>query len=246
MPGNVLVAENYGLPRHARPYDRTMAGDGRALEVEVELLDGSSARIRPISRADGDLLRAGFEQLSQESRHQRFLAGMPRLSDSMVAYLTDVDHHDHEALIALDPETGAATGVARYVRLDEPDLAEAAVTVIDAWQGRGLGTALLELLADRARDEGVRRFKALVLADNRPMLDLLEGLGSTQALASGEGALELVLPLREDGLGPELHEALRLAAREPLRLILPLTPFDRAHPLAIAQPPAEPRRPPSE
>jgi GNAT superfamily N-acetyltransferase len=69
-----------------------------------------------------------------------------------------VDHHDHEAIIALDPLTGEGVGVARYVRAGaDPEVAEVAVTVVDDWQGRGLGRALLERLAARARREGVRR-----------------------------------------------------------------------------------------
>ena len=81
---------------------------------------------------------------------------MPELSEAMVRYLTDVDHHDHEAVVALDAATDEGVGVARYVRDPErPTRAEAAVTVTDDWQGRGLGTLLLELLAVRAREEGV-------------------------------------------------------------------------------------------
>jgi GNAT superfamily N-acetyltransferase len=212
----------------------------RTWEVEVELIDGSSVRIRPISPADGDLLRAGFEKLSPESRRRRFLAAITRLSDSMVAYLTDVDHHDHEALLAIDPETGEGAGVARYVREPGTDDAEAAVTVADDWQGRGLGTALLELLADRARDEGVRRFKAFVLAGNRPMLEVLEGLGYARPTTPAGDTVELVMELPEDGLGPQLHHALRMAATRPPRLVMRLTPLEPSHPLEIAGDPHPP------
>ena len=224
-------------------YDPGVAEDVHAREVEVELIDGSVVRIRPISPGDGDLLRAGFARLSDESRYRRFLSGMARLPDSMVAYLTNVDHHDHEALLAVDPATGEATGVARYVREAGTADAETAVTVADDWQGRGLGTALLELLADRARDEGVRRFKASVLADNRPMLEVLDALGDAQVVESSGGVLELVLDLPEDGLGEALHEALRIAATEPLRLVLPSTPLEPHHPLELASTP-EQRQPP--
>jgi hypothetical protein len=116
--------------------------------------------------------------------------------------------------------------------------------VADAWQGRGLGTALLELLADRAREEGLRRFKAVVLADNRPMLEVLEGLGETKLLDSSAGTVELVIDLPENGLGAELHDALRAAASGPVRLALPLSPFEPKHPLVVA-PPSEKSRPPA-
>jgi GNAT superfamily N-acetyltransferase len=103
-----------------------------------------------------------------ESRYRRFLSAMPSLSESMVRYLTEIDHHDHEAMIALDEETGEGTGVARFVRdAKRPASAEVAVTVIDDWQGRGLGTLLLEVLSARAREEGITIFTAMMLATNR-------------------------------------------------------------------------------
>jgi GNAT superfamily N-acetyltransferase len=78
---------------------------------------------------------------------------MPKLTEGMVRYLTEIDHHDHEAIIALDEQTGEGIGVARYVRDQErPEVAEVAVTVIDDWQGRGLGTLLLEVISARARE----------------------------------------------------------------------------------------------
>jgi GNAT superfamily N-acetyltransferase len=221
-----------------------VAHGDQSREIEVELIDGSCAHIRRISPGDADLLRTGFERLSDESRQRRFLAAMTRLSDSMVTYLTNVDHHDHEALLATDPATGEGVGVARYIREVGTDDAETAVTVADAWQGRGLGTALLELLADRAREEGVRRFKAVVLADNRAMLEVLDGLGRAQVLDSSAGTVELVIELPEDGLGVELHDALRAAAKEPVRLALPLRPFEPTHPLVITRP-AKKSQPPT-
>jgi GNAT superfamily N-acetyltransferase len=79
----------------------------------------------------------------------------------MVRYLTEVDHHDHEAIVALDEESGEGIGVARYVRTRErPEVAEVAVTVVDDWQGRGLGTRLLEVVSARAREEDIRSFTA--------------------------------------------------------------------------------------
>jgi GNAT superfamily N-acetyltransferase len=84
---------------------------------------------------------------------------MPKLTEGMVRYLTEIDHHDHEAIIALDEQTGEGIGVARYVRDQErPEVAEVAVTVIDDWQGRGLGTLLLEVISARAREEGITTF----------------------------------------------------------------------------------------
>ena len=101
------------------------------------------------------MLRAGFERLTPASRYRRFLTPLDHLSDQQLEYLTDVDHHDHEAIAALTP-AGEGIGVARYVRWPEaPDSAEVAVAVVDDWQGRGLGSALLEELTDRAGEEGI-------------------------------------------------------------------------------------------
>jgi GNAT superfamily N-acetyltransferase len=180
---------------------------------DATLRDGSRVELRPVRRSDAELLLRGFERLSEESRYRRFLCSMPELSESMVRYLTDVDHHDHEAVVALDPETGEGVGVARYVRdRNRPERAEAAVTVIDDWQGRGLGTLLLELLAVRARDEDITRFTALMLASNDEMMELLQSLGPVRVIDREAGTVEVEAPLPAGGLSPELRNLLKLTA----------------------------------
>src|SRR5918992_3056319 len=85
----------------------------------VELRDGTRALIRPIGPEDRERLKVGFEDASAESIFLRFLTPQPRLSSSQLDYLTAVDHLRHEALIALDPETGQSFGTARYIRSDD-------------------------------------------------------------------------------------------------------------------------------
>ena len=100
-------------------------------------------------------------------------------------YFTGVDHRDHEALGALDHVRGGGVGIARYVRdREDPYAAEIAVTVIDGWQGRGLGTELLAQLSERACQEGIRRFTAAVAADNAAMTGLLRNFGGEQVRRS--------------------------------------------------------------
>jgi RimJ/RimL family protein N-acetyltransferase len=182
--------------------------------VELTLRDGTTVLIRPIRAGDKDALEGGFARLSDQSRYSRFLAPMERLSPTMLAYLTEVDHRDHVALIAFDRDSGNAVGVARYVRTDGSS-AEAAVTVVDEWQGRGLGTGLTSLLAERALEEGIDRFTAVLLAENDEMLALLESLGEVKITGREAGILNVDVPLEPErpGAGKGLYALLRIARR---------------------------------
>ena len=138
---------------------------------------------------------------------------MDELTSAQLTYLTDIDHHDHEALVAI--ADGVAVGVARFVRA-EPDgqRAEVAVAVVDDWQGRGLGTLLLDRLSQRARQEGVSIFTAAVLTDNEAIIELLGSLGSTSSRLGGPGQLDLEIAL--DG-EESLRELMRSAASGAVR-----------------------------
>ncbi len=156
----------------------------------------------------------GFERLSPESRYRRFLVPIAGLTDEMVRYLTEIDHHDHEAIIALDEDTGEGVAVARYVRSrDRPDVAELAVTVMDDWQGKGLGTLLVEVLSARARAEGITTFSALMLARNDEMMDLLRRLDTVRIVEQELGTVEVEVPIPTVGLAPALRRLLQIAAR---------------------------------
>jgi RimJ/RimL family protein N-acetyltransferase len=190
-------------------------------EVRVELRDGSAVAVRPIRPTDRDAVRHGFDGLSEQSRYQRFLSPMAELSESQLRYLTEVDHHDHEALIAFDAETGEGIGVGRFVRLDDGISAEAAITVVDEWQGRGVGTALAHLLADRARAEGIERLTSLLLASNRQMRDLLASLGPSEITADDGSTIEVAVALPEEGIGEHMAGVLRVAAGGTVELATP-------------------------
>ncbi|MGI9557646.1 MAG: GNAT family N-acetyltransferase [Solirubrobacterales bacterium] len=182
--------------------------------VEVSLRNGGSMLVRPIRPADKALIRAGFERLSDESRYRRFLSPTPRLSEQMLRYLTEVDHESHEALIATESTSGEGIGVARYVRTDDPKAAEVAVTVVDDWHGRGVATALLELLAARARESGIEKFTALLLASNEEMVDLLERLGPTTVERAAAGRMQLESDIPDVGVDPAIRSLLRRCADE--------------------------------
>jgi RimJ/RimL family protein N-acetyltransferase len=168
---------------------------------EVVTHGGLGIRVRPLGPPDKRLLAEGFARLSERSRYRRFFRPLDRLSERDLAYLTEIDHHDHEALAALDPETGHLIGVARFVRIGEPEEAEVSVVVGDPWQGRGVATALLEQLVERARDEGIARFVALVMEDNTEALKLFEHQAPAGAKPrrSESGHLELLIDLPEPG-----------------------------------------------
>ena len=165
-------------------------------QFESRLLDGTPVLVRPIRPEDRQLLIAGFQRLSPESRYARFMAPLAELSEAQIRYLTEIDYFDHFAWAALRADgAGEGIGVARYVRLEaEPTVAEAAITVLDEYQGNGLGTLLLALLATAARAAGVSHFRAYVLEENAPMRELLEALGA-RAVHDSPGVLKLGLPL---------------------------------------------------
>lgn len=181
---------------------------------EVTLKGGDRVLVRPIRSDDGQRMLDAFDRLSPESRYRRFFSPTPSLNAEQLRFFTSVDHHRHEALVAVDPQGGEGLGVARFIRsADDPETAEVAVAVVDEWQGRGLGTELLHELAARAREEGVERFSASVLIGNEPMLELLRELGDAHVTEVGQGVLELVTELPPDGIPVELGHAVRAAAR---------------------------------
>ncbi len=170
--------------------------------MELELADGAVLRIRPITRADGPLIAAGMAALSDRSLFLRFHTLVRVLTDAQLDYLTDLDYRDHFAWGAgiLEGDDEVPAGIARYVRDPErPERAEAAVTVVDAWQARGIGTLLLEALADSATHNGIEVFTAYVLSENRDMLELFAALGASVTRFGDESLLEIPLPLPEIG-----------------------------------------------
>jgi acetyltransferase len=200
-------------------FQRTSASVERA-EI-VELRDRTRALIRPIGPSDRQRLNEGFESASPDSNFLRFLSPKPRLSSSELVYLTAVDHVRHEALIAVDPETGQSFGTARYIRSAEhPETAEFAIGVGDRWMRIGLGTALLRALVLRAREAGVKEFTGLIRAENTAVKRLIEKvLGDYETRLAGQGAMEVVVDLRAAPRGRPTAGSLRrfLLGDTPLR-----------------------------
>jgi GNAT superfamily N-acetyltransferase len=142
--------------------------------------------------------------------YKRFLVPRDALTVDELAFFTELDHVDHEAIGALDPASGEGVGVARYVRdRERPHVAEAAVTVVDAWQQRGLGGKLLRRLCARAQENRIRVFSASLLATNDAMLTLFAKLGELTVTGREGPTLEIdvELPLELPTLEHTLREA---------------------------------------
>jgi RimJ/RimL family protein N-acetyltransferase len=179
----------------------------------VTLRDGSHVLIRPVRPDDKPLFVAGFESLSAESRYLRFMGHKKALSLRDLEFFTELDQAEHAAIGALEPFTGEGLAVARYMRYPkDPRSAEAAVVVIDAWQGRGLGSVLLDRLVKRAHEHGIERFCASLFIDNHAMLALFERIGEVHVVDHEGPAMEIDVALHVDD-ERALKQALRVAAR---------------------------------
>ena len=155
------------------------------------------ATLRPLERGDRGSLLEIFAGLSARSRQLRFLTAKPRLRESELRTLAEVDQHDHVAIVAISTATGRPIGVGRFVRdAKQRDSADVALAVVDAWQGRGIGTQLAHALVERALEVGVRRFTLVMQPDNHAVLRLLHRwAGAVTWLDDDPQTLELAVDL---------------------------------------------------
>ena len=157
-------------------------------EADVVLRDGGTAHMRPIRPADADALQRFHLAQSPESIYLRFFAPMPRLSEKDLHRFTHVDHVDRVAFVCT--VGGEIIGVGRYDRT-APGEAEVAFNISDHHHGRGLGSVLLEHLAAAARENGVHRFVAEVLPQNRKMMSVFRDAGYEVKHAFDDGVISL-------------------------------------------------------
>jgi GNAT superfamily N-acetyltransferase len=180
---------------------------GESYEETVQLSDGQRIHLRPMRPSDKQMLLDGFEQLSPDSRYARFMAPKSTLTERELRYLTEVDGIDHVAIGAIrkhlvsKPE---GVGSGRFVRLsDQPDTAEPAVTVLDSFHGKGLGSILLQRLIEAAWERDVRWFCTELLADNTASRRMIESLSpDVKFRHSGDGAIIATLPVPEPDQTP--------------------------------------------
>ncbi len=186
----------------------------------LRLDDGATILIRLLVAGDRDELAREYDRLSAFSRRRRFFSPPKRLSDSLLDYLTNLDYHDRFALIAYatDEPTPRGVGVARWVRdATSPTQADAAVTVVDEWQHRGVGTRLLAALIDEAAAAGIETFTADVLWENEGALGPLRSLGArVRPQEAGVARVEFDLPASGDELaGTAMHHLVSAIAATP-------------------------------
>ncbi|MGI8610227.1 MAG: GNAT family N-acetyltransferase [Candidatus Dormibacteria bacterium] len=184
--------------------------------LETTLDDGTRVRFRPIRPDDKKWLERGVAQMSPESRYRRFFSPVDHLTPEQLAYFTEVDQVNHVAWVATLPQEPGepAVAVARFVRPPASRDAEAAVTVIDPYQGRGIGRAILVVLTDAAIKVGVERFSMFVLGENDTMMRLLHDAGAVQdSVHDGVYQMHVALPRRiEDIDASAAPRVLKVAA----------------------------------
>jgi GNAT superfamily N-acetyltransferase len=175
------------------------------------LADGGRILVRPLEATDRDELALRYEELSAESRRRRFVSAPEHLSPALLDHLLDVDGADRVALVAVDADdpAGPGIGIARYLRNGErPAEAEIAVTVLDAHQRRGIGTALAHELATVARAHGITAFTASVMWDNVDVLEALRLAGATVTPDEpGLAAVRIELPEVDGDTPPDSSQA---------------------------------------
>jgi acetyl coenzyme A synthetase (ADP forming)-like protein len=210
---------------------RAAAGPAPAQSLDVILRDGTTLRLRSPGPEDLDALLAFFAGLSERSLYLRF-HGFPSIGPQLVEPMLG-SHDDGRALVAT--LEGRIVALANFVRLREPTAAEVAFAVTDDFQGRGIGTRLLEQLAALASEVGIERFVAEVLPDNRAMLGVFQGAGFAVSRETAGGEVELTFPI-----SPTERYREQVASRDHLAVVASLAPF--FEPSAVAVVGASPRR----
>jgi len=167
-------------------------GGQAAGAVDVILKDGGTLRLRPPAADDAEAVLAFLHGLSERTLYMRF-HGIRHVDESLVDPIVDPDWVERGALAGWLGDR--VVGIANYVRLRDPAVAEAAFLVADEEQGRGIGTRLLEQLTARAAETGITRFVAEVLAENRQMLSVFTGAGFDVVRELEHGEVEVSFPL---------------------------------------------------
>ena len=188
MSGTERLGQDHADLTASQPGARS-DGYPRHWEADVVASDGGVVHLRPIRPSDADALVAFHARLTPRTRYLRYFGPYPKIPPRDLIRFTVVDHHDAVAFVGLLGDEIVAVG--RYVRLDQSSSAEVAFVVRDDHQSRGLGSILLEHLAAAARENGLRRFEAEVLAENQQMVRVFRDAGYQVSREFTQGTLHL-------------------------------------------------------
>lgn len=181
------------------------AGYPRHYEAEVSAKDGSALVMRPLRVTDEAKLTDLFYRLSDETIYRRWMTALKRMPHRDVLYYLDVDYQTNMALVLetkVERREPEIVGIARYHVDRATNFAEVAFVVRDDWQGRGLGTLLLQHLMHIARDRGLTGFTASVLATNRGMLHVFHRAGLDIQSTLADGTYELTMKFHDESAPP--------------------------------------------
>lgn len=146
-------------------------------EADVLAADGGVVHLRPITPADSERLVEFHARLSERTRYLRYFGPYPRMSERDVIHFTHVDHKDRVSFVLILGDDIIGVGLYERLTYGDSNSAEVAFVIADEHQGRGLGSILLEHLADAAAQNGITRFEAEVLAENRGMIAVFKEAG---------------------------------------------------------------------
>jgi RimJ/RimL family protein N-acetyltransferase len=177
--------------------------DIEQLEGPLRLHDGSIVHVRAIRTDDEGRLRAFHRHLSSDAIMFRFFHLLPELPAQDAEHFTHLDYVNRMALLATTGvgEAEEILGVVRYDRIGVAT-AEVAFVVADSWQGHGIATALLHLLASYARTKGLTTFVAITLGSNARMIEVLRNCGFPWTTHYSEGTLEIHLDITKPPVFP--------------------------------------------
>lgn len=188
---------------------------GESYSETVQLSDGTPVYLRPIRPSDKSAMQEAFQRMSPRSRYERCMGQKSQLTEHELQYFTEVDGVDHFAIGVLrnrshSPDEGIGTG--SFARLpNSPDTAEPAVTIIDDYQRKGIGTIILERLVAAAWERDIRWLHFELLADNLGMKRLIDAVSHHEVKFTNDGAgcLVALFPVPEPehpATEPQLHK----------------------------------------
>lgn len=190
---------------------------GTQTKNTYHLKDHTCVKLRLVGPQDRKHFLNGFSRISAKTNINRFHTFKTGFTEKELRYLLDIDNVHHLAIGAIDcKKKNIGIGIARYIsQADHPQRAEAAIVVIDEYQGKGLGTLLYQALIDKARENGIVTLNNIVMKDNRAMLHLLEQMGAQQ-VSENQQVYNLEL---------QLSSPIQSSSPEPSQAFLCTTPF---------------------